>query len=476
MYDAGRVLKNIAVILVGNVATRVFDLLVLVYLARYLGSGEFGNYSFVIAYLFFFTVVTLLGVNKIVVREIAKDRSVERRIIGNALSIRILLAIVSIFLSVTIVNLLNYPSELKILIYIISIKLPISAIRATYASIFEARLRMEYSEFGNFLEAAVATALIFLVMFLKGSLIHIMGSLVIANFCNFVVTFYFSRKFVKPRFEFNPSYTKMILSASIPAGLAIVFRAIYYRIDVVMLSLMKTKFDIGYYSASYMLISALEIIPRAIMMSVFPLMSEYSKFSQDSFEASYEKSFRILLIVTLPIAIYIAVFSREIILLLYKSEFLPSFSALSVLIWSVVFLSLNSLFANLVISTGNERVAAYTTCVMALANIILNLLLIPGYSYVGASVATVLTEILGAAIFFAYINVNLVKNLFLNTIAKLMLLSLLIYFSVSLNTVVLMIPLSLFVYLILLLKLGCLKKEEVFIIMRIFRKKGSNIS
>ena len=470
-----RVIRNTGVILIGNVAGKALNFIVLIYLARYLGANDFGKYSFVIAYLFFFSVLALLGINKIVVREISKDKTIQERIIGNALSLRLLLSIAAIILSLIIINLLNYPFDTKILVYITSLTLLLLSIRATYASIFEACLRMEYSALTNFIEAIVSLILILSIIFLKGDLIHVMAALVIASLSNLLVTFFFSQRFVKPKFEFNLGYVKKIFGASIHVGLTTVFRSIYHRIDVLMLSLMKTYAAVGYYSAAYTLIAALDIIPRAITISIFPVLSRYSVSSRDSLEMSYEKSFRLMLMIALPIAVMIAIFSKDIILLIYGSEFLPASLALSALIWSVIFLFMNALFANLIISMGKERMTAYTTGIMALVNIVLNFLLIPQYSYIGASIATVFTEALGAAIFFYYIYANLIKKLFATIILKLTSLNILlclILIIFDFIPLVLLIILSLIFYIILLVKFNCITKEEISLLKSVIKIKG----
>lgn len=474
MNIAERVIRNTGVILVGNAANKVLNFIVLIYLARYLGSSDFGKYSFVFAYLFFFSVLTLLGINKIVVREISKDKTIQEKIIGNALSIRLLLSIAAIILSLIIINLLNYPFDTKVLVYIMSITLLFSSIRVTYASVFEAHLRMEYSALANFVEAIISAILILSIIFLKGNLIHILGALVISNISNLLTTFFLSKRFVNPKFEFNFVYAKKILGASILTGVALIFRAIYYKIDMLMLSLMKTYAAVGYYSAAYTLIAALEIIPTAIMMSIFPLMSRYTKSSRESLEIVYEKGFRLTLMIALPIAVITALFSEEIILLIYGSEFLPSSFALSILIWSVVFLFMNILFGHLIISMGKERIMAYIAGIMALVNIVLNYLLIPQYSYVGASIATVFTEVLGAIICFYYIYTNLIEKLFIITILKLTSLNILlcvILLIFEFIPLVLLIITALTVYILLLIKFNCITKEEISLLKSIIRIK-----
>jgi O-antigen/teichoic acid export membrane protein len=70
-----KIAKNTGVIIAGNVAFRLVSLFVIIYLARYLGTGGFGKYSFVFAYLAFFNIITDLGLQQILVREMAREPS-----------------------------------------------------------------------------------------------------------------------------------------------------------------------------------------------------------------------------------------------------------------------------------------------------------------------------------------------------------------------------------------------------------------
>lgn len=474
MDTARRVLKNTGVILAGNIANKVLNAVILIYLARYLGSSEFGKYSFVITYLFFFSVISMLGINKIVVREISQDKTIQESILGNALSIRLLLSIFAIVISIIIINLLDYPGDIKILVYIFSLTLFFSSISTTYALIFEAKLKMIYSVLSDIVAVIISLILILAIIFFNGGLIHIIIALLIANIFQLLTTLYFSQRFVRPKLGFNSFYIKKILNASILTGLTYFLWSIYYRIDVMMLSLMKSVEVVGYYSAAYTLVGALEIIPRAILMSVFPLMSGYFKNSKDILEKIYEKSFRLMLIIALPIAIFVTVFSEEIILLIYNEAFLQSSFALSILIWSVVFLFINSLFANMMVAMGKEKMTAYTAGIMALVNIVLNYFLIPRYSYVGASIATVFTVFLGAAIYFFYIYNNLIKRLFIAIILKLIILNALFYtilITLKFMPFVLLIVVSAAIYIFLLLISKCITEEEVSLLKSVIIRK-----
>lgn len=477
-----KVAKNTGAILVGNILSKLLEFIVLVFMARYLGVTNYGIYSFVFAYMFFFNILPTLGINKIIVREISRNNSMAKKIIGNALTIRLLLSLLAIILSIIIINILNYPYDTKLLVYIVSVTLLLSSLGRTYMSIFQANLKMKYSVFANLIEKIFLVILILTIIFFKGNLIHIIIATIISNFIGFFISFIYSRRFIKPNFEFDIFCVKKILRFSMPIALSFVFISIYHKIDVIMLSYMKTNEDIGYYSAAYRLTDSLNIIPTAFMMSVFPLMSMYFKNSRDSLESSYERSFRLLLMISLPIAVITTVFSKYIIYLIYGNEFLPSAYALSILVWSVVLSFINIVFGNVIVSMDKQLVTAYVACIMAILNIILNYLLIPQYSYIGASIATVLVEALGAIMYYYYIYSTLIKKSFNVMIVKLVSLNLCIYLFLAILKgeipnlalvstlylwILLLVLLSVVVYFFLLIISNSITKEELSILKSI---------
>lgn len=467
MSTVERIAKNIGTIFVGSVFTKLFDFIIIIYLAKHLGNSGFGIYSFVLTYIFFFNVLPTLGINKIMVREIARDDDIAEKIIGNMVIIRILLSLFAIILCVIVINLLNYSIDTRILVYIASLTILFSSIGLTFASIFQARLKMKYSVAADVSGKIILVILILTIVSLQGSLVHIITAIVISSFIIFLILFIFSRKFVKPKFEFDFPYSIKILKSALPLALTVVFVMIYNKIDILMLSLMKTFTDVGYYSSAYKLIEALNIIPMALMMSLFPLMSKYYKNSKESLTVLYERSFRLLLMIGLPIAVGTTLFSKDIIHFIFGNEFLPSASALSILIWAEVILFINLLFINVVISMDKQIITTYITGIMAIVNIVLNLILIPQFSYIGASIATVFTEALGALIIFYYIYTTLIPKSFTTTILKLISVNIIFYAFLAVFTFMsphFIIPVSIIFYFFLVVAFNLITREEMVLI------------
>ena len=174
-------------------------------------------------------------------------------------------------------------------------------------------------------------------------------------------------------------------------------------------------------------------------------MSRFYENSKESLKYTYERSFKYLLIISLPIALTVTLLANKIILIIYGSNFFPSIIALQILIWTIIFMFINGLSGILLGSINRQLVVTKITGFSVILNVTLNLLLIPTFSYIGASVATVFTELVSVPIIVYIIckteNVNikqLNKDIPKIILSGLVMLILLVTLN-SLNTVILLI-------------------------------------
>lgn len=460
----GNAAKNSGIVFLGRIFNLLIDFIIGIYLVRYLGSSDYGIYSLVFTYIFFFSFVSLSGMNKVLVREITKKGEIAERIIGNALTIRILLPIGAVFLSGVILNFLNYSSYTKFLIYIASVTLLISSVQLVYHSIFQTFLKMEYSVFSDVIGKIVYLILAGIVILFGGNIFHIVIGILISNFITLYFYAAFSKKFLKTTFKFDPVCVKKIVKPSFSLTMAGFFFVIYQRIDVLMISLMKDVADVGLYSAAFKLTETLNIIPATLMISFFPLMSRQFKNNKDNFLILHEQGIRLMLIIIMPIAILMGLFSKEIVLLLFGNEFLPSSQAIVILLWAEIFIFLNFVYFDTFISMGMQTTVTKVTAMMAIVNILLNLFLIPMYSFVGASWATLMSQALGSGIFLYYIYRMFPSDSYRKTLTKVTCLALSFYlFIIAFGFIskYILIVLSLLFYMTAALVLRIFPKEEI---------------
>jgi len=160
-----------------------------------------------------------------------------------------------------------------------------------------------------------------------------------------------------------------------------------------MLSYIKGDEVVGWYNAAYRLILVLLVIPGIYFMVVYPVMSRFFKDSGRAFKLSFERSFKYMSMLAFPIGVGTTLLAEKIILLIFGHEFLPSSKALQILVWSVVCIYLSQPYGHLVCSMNKQRIETKVTVMGAILNTVLNLIIIPKYSYIGASITTLLTEL-----------------------------------------------------------------------------------
>lgn len=455
--------KNTGFLLMGRGVTKVLSFFILLYIARYLGPTDFGKFSFAFAFIYFFGFITEIGIHDILVREAAKDPDNAGKLIGNATIVKVVLSFIALLSAIVAINLMDYPESTKDALYVASLGLFVTCL-GSFGTVYEINLKMEYAVLFSIASRVFFLLFVFVAGLRNLSLPVFVFASVTADFVENFLMFLFSGKFVKTRFNLDLDIIKRILHESFPVAVASVFTMIYFRIDVVMLSILKGDIDVGFYSAAYRLTEAFIFLPSVLITSIFPLMSKYNKNSQTLFNNIYTHSLKYLLASGLLMGIIITVLAEKIILLIYGVEYYQSIKALQILIWATSIMYVNILLGSTYISSGNQNVIAKVSAFAALFNIGLNLLLIPSFTYVGAALATVATEFIVMLFGIYWIKKNILhKSLFSEIFYPLIgTCSTFLFFALLKNqlNVFLLCSLSIFVYLGVLHLTGWLNSED----------------
>ena len=474
MRTVQKIAKNTGVILTGDVLFRLVSLFVIIYLARYLGTAGFGKYSFVFAYLAFFNIITDLGLQQILVREMARNPSTAPKLIGNACIVRLLLTVFALGLAIAIMTLLPYPDDTTLYVYIASFTLLFISFSDFYATIFQANLAMQYNVIAKLTFKFVSAGLILWIVFSHGTLMHIMIVLVFSEGIKTLLSYLFSRKFVRPSFAIDFGLWRYLLKECLPLALTSVIIILYYRIDVIMLSMMKGDDAVGIYSAAYRLCEPFSLIPYALMMSLFPLMSIYFKESDERLMKVYRLAIKYIYITMLPIAVGVTCIADKVILPVYGAEFALSNIALQILIWSILFGSMNYIMLNLLVAIDRQTLNVWAIGLGAVVNVILNSILIPTMGFIGAAITTVVTNALMCVVcfYFAYNYLQMIPawKTAVGPVVACMVMALVLFYCNNIN-LLLLIPLAAVIYFVILLGLKVFDEDEWNIIRSVIHRK-----
>lgn len=393
MNNVKLIAENTLFLLIGNVASKIFSLFSVILIARYLGESGYGVYSFVFAFIAFFSIISELGIYPILVREIARDSEIAGKIVSNALLIKFGLAVFAYIASILSIRIMGYPTETIKAVEIGALVLLVEIFNI-YGVFYEVNLKMKYSIFFSLIGNLLTLGLVLLARYFDLGLNFVILSTVAATATKDFLLILSSRAHVEFKILFDYQVCVFLLKESLPLALSTVFTIIYYRIDTIMLSMMMGDASVGIYSAAYRISEAFIFIPGILMTSIFPLMSKSKNLdnSDNILAFSYERSMKYMFALALPMAVGITLLSDKIILEFYGDSFKNSIIALQILIWSTAIIFISYASGSFFISTNKQKFVLFYTAIGALINIVLNIILIPKYSYVGASIATVSTE------------------------------------------------------------------------------------
>jgi O-antigen/teichoic acid export membrane protein len=196
--------------------------------------------------------------------------------------------------------------------------------------------------------------------------------------------------------QFDWKQAQPILARSWPLVVNVLLGLTIYNSDLIFLRVFQDRRTVGWYSASYQLISFLINMAAAYSLSLLPALTRVAG-DRARRDALYGDATAQTFAVGLPIAVGGALLAAPIIALVFGPEFEPSARALAILICTLPFTLSKEVDLIALIVAGRERTVMRMTAAAVAVNLALNLALIPSYGMLGAAISTLATEIARAA-------------------------------------------------------------------------------
>ena len=449
------------------------------YLARVLGTKEFGIFSFALVLANYLWLMVDLGIANYGTREAASRQSNVEEILDELNSLRFFLSLFiysAFFLVFTIfLNSANKLTYIAAGFYIVAFALnPDWFIRGIE--------KMKYLVVGNFITG---------IFFLSGTFLFITGpedtalallfwsvSFLVSGLSTLIIIW----KYLDYRFVLVVDIEKWKhhLKNSIHFALSGSLIRINSFLSIFILGFLVLPEDLGIFSAPHRLILTVVNLNFIIPKAFYPILSS-QRDDPVQFRHSNEKFYSVLMLTGIPVGLFGYFFAADLIGLLFGRSYLQSTSIFKILIWQVpiIFLSIgiiNSLFA-----IGLQRINTYVIGAGVLIKLILCLILIPKYGINGAA----FSDLIGAAFVLIFLvvlfSLNVYRSSFLNLdIIKIVLSCIIViafvYLVLSGFGFIIKIVLSAVLYLVLVFILGVLKKEMVYRVFRNLRNIKDNSS
>jgi len=403
--------------LLGDKALRLgLGLLVGAWVARYLGPSQYGELSYVLAFVAFFQTISLLGLNGVAIRDMARERNASPLILGTVFRLQLITGFLCWLAAIGSMALFRPgDTDTLILTAVVAGSLVFQA-ADTVDLWFQSQTQSKRTIMAKTIVYLLNSGVKVFLILAKAPLLYFAVAGLVEFILAAVALSLSYRMYPAPfRWQWDMDWGKQLLKESWPymlSGLAIM---IYMRTDQIMIREMLGTHELGIFSAALPLSATWYFIPMMISQSAGPSIAKKKQSDPSGYDRAIDRLFTMMWWIMLPLSATIALLSGPIVHLLYGEAYAASAGVLVVHVFANIPVALGVMQSIWILNEGKNTLALYKTVVGAVTNIGMNLVLIPKYGAVGAAIATVFSYMVSAVLS----NVIFAPNIFWRQIVSL---------------------------------------------------------
>ncbi len=391
--------KNSALMMMGQAATWGAGIVLLVFVARYLGSAAYGTLYLALSIQTICQWIIDYGGQTYVPKEVSRHRDDSSDLMGQSSILRIGLWAISMILTFAVCLIARYPKETTALIMILVFSNLWFNLTLLLRSGYQGYEDMKYPSLGTVVDRGLLILTVVPAVLLGMREIALAVLMALTPFVNFCICWKYSRRLFKIKLSLGWSKLRPLLKEGLPYFLWSLFGVIYYRVDAIILSLMTPASVIGWYGAAFRFFGILMFLPAIYSAALYPILTRLSRSESSTMISTAQKSFVFLLLAGIPLAIGLVFFSRSIVQILFGlSQFAPSSVILKIFSVGMLLTYVDFVLGEAILAIDKQKQWAIVAFGAMIINIVSNCFLIPyfqatsGNGGIGAAVATDLTE------------------------------------------------------------------------------------
>jgi O-antigen/teichoic acid export membrane protein len=367
-------------------------------LIRHLGFGEYGRYVTVIALVTIVQGVTDVGLGQIGVREFA-TRSGQDRIgmMRNLMGLRFALTGVGVALATAFAAVAGYGHAVLFGTLLAGIGMVLTVIQGTFAVPLAAQLRLGWITALDLLRQVLSVAGIVILVVVGATLLPFLALTVPVALIVLAATVVLVYRTVYLRPLFQRDEWVHLLRAVLPFAAAVAIGAVYLRITVVLVSLLASKLQTGYYATSFTVISVLIAIPALTVGSTLPILARAARDDEERLGYVLQRLFEVTLIVGVWLGLVLALGSGFVIEVLARERSNVSVEVLQIQSLALVTQFVASTWQYGLLSIHRHKALLMISIASLLVSVVMTLILVPPLEARGAAIAFSAAEVTLAA-------------------------------------------------------------------------------
>ncbi len=395
MNTKQKIAYNTAAQLLGKAATTLTTLILTVLITRRFGPSGYGDFTIMLAYSALFYIVADFGLNAIATRDFASDENKIAYYFKNLVGLRLVMALGLFAVGALTLAFLPYSGFVKTGILLGLLTIFTQALYSSGNAVFQTKLRYDLSVLASIFGSAAILILSFVVLSRGGGLLPIVGSYVMGGVVMVGVSLFFVQRLTRAvGIAKDLKLWRYLFMAALPLGITTIFSVVLQKADSLLLSVLSGSEAVGLYGASYKIFEFALVFPTFFVNSIYPIMVRRFGEGQEKLMETIKYSGLFLFAVSVVgagVGYFLAPFMIGVVA---GPEFVESVQALRLLLLGLPIFYLSALFLWLLITLGKQKQIPFIYAVGAIVNVVLNLILIPRYSFHASAVITGTSEFL----------------------------------------------------------------------------------
>lgn len=388
------IIKNAFWLTFAEVAVKIISFFLFIWFARYFGPEDYGKLTFALSFVALFAFFVDFGFSTVVSREIAKDDSKTSQYVSSVLIIESILGVLT-FLAMVLLTLFLKRDPITVwLIYVLGISTILDSITLFLQAVFCGKERMEYVAASKIIQGLVSLGIIFFLIFSKKiGLVGVGYAYITASLISMLSALFMVRmNGTSFSIKIDIAFWKKVLKESWPIGLISFSALIFQSFDSIIIGITRTSQEVGLYNASSRVVFGTYFV-LGILFSIFlPPISRAFKNNDSNLSSIVRKYALFIFGFGLPLGVGGFIVSEELIGLLYGSAYSGSVLPFKILSLSLILIFAAGFYGHCLIFFNKQKLFLKANLIGLTVNLFLNIVLIPKFGIVGASIVAVITQ------------------------------------------------------------------------------------
>lgn len=381
-----------------NTGTQMlFPLITFPYVCRVIEADGIGQINFFQSIISYISLFTCLGIPMYAIREIARDRSDVVQMNRTAMEILLLHSMLTLvgYAIVAILCLTVPQIQVNIpLFLILSLTIFFTAIGCEW--FYQGIEDFKYITIRGLIIKTVSVVLLFIFVKSKTDLLYYGCYTVFGVLGGNIFNLFRLRKYIhRENIIFSELHIKRHIKPVLKVFSFSVVTSIYLQLNTVLLGFLKNALAVGYFAAATKVMQMLLMMSSCLGSVMMPRASHLiAENKEDEFNRLIQKSYDFTLAIALPMTIGLIFCAPSLITALCGVKFEHSILPSQIIAPIILMVAISNVFGiQVLFPKGKINIVTFCCGIGAVADLILNLCLIPFFSYIGTSIAYLGAEV-----------------------------------------------------------------------------------